>query len=247
MDEIVKLNCPNCGGKLNLNIFSNSVTCVYCGQSSLITGATGLINSQSRCPLCGDKDAVRKVSVMMLSQDPIVEHLRPPLKPKIPSLEEYLLSKRENQSDSTASIEKPPKKNMLLFIGLAAFLVILIFNIGFNNWNEALISVLLILAVGIMGYLAYRAWIYNNSVYKILESDYIKKIQKASDEKKHKMELLRGEYEKMAEDSWKKFELALKRWDYLYYCSRDGILFVPGGDRFTKVGEMMKYLYSDDM
>lgn len=247
MDEIVKLSCPHCGGKLNLNIFSNSVTCVYCGQSSLITGSTGLMNSQSRCPMCGDKDLVRKVSVLMFSQDPLKEHLRPPSKPRIPSIEEYLCSINEGAPDSFPAIENPRKKNLLIYLAVILFLFLIMTQVGFQEIGQVFFSILLILIIGAVGYYAYKAWLYNNSIYKALEVEYRLKTEQINEERVRKAETIRNEYEKMAQDSWKKFDLAMKRWDYLYYCSRDGILFVPGGDRYTKVGDMMRYLYSDDM
>ena len=43
MDELIKLSCPFCGGKLEIPLNSNKVTCSYCGQDSAITGAKGLI------------------------------------------------------------------------------------------------------------------------------------------------------------------------------------------------------------
>ena len=51
MSDLIKLNCPFCGGKLEIPINSNKVTCLYCGQDSLIPG---LVSSQSACPICGD-------------------------------------------------------------------------------------------------------------------------------------------------------------------------------------------------
>jgi hypothetical protein len=43
---------------------------------------------------------------------------------------------------------------------------------------------------------------------------------------------------------WQK---AMSRWELLYYCRRDNILFIPGASRQVAVKDYKAYLYSDEL
>ena len=38
------------------------------------------------------------------------------------------------------------------------------------------------------------------------------------------------------------YDLAMDRWDQLYYCERDDCVFVPGDDTYAPIAQMEKYL-----
>jgi len=241
MDNFIKMDCPSCGAKLKLDIFSNLANCEYCGKEIMLTGNTGIINSHCKCPICGDKDMVQKVSAMIHTGEPIVEHIRPPDKPRIPTYTEFMRTYKTESSSWSYDIDKPKKQNPWFFwgIGIFVFLIAVSSNPGDNPGTFFFFFFL----SGILGFLGYRAYNYNKTKLPPLESAYNDSVAR-----KPKVEdNSRDAYELMAKNWIQKWQLAMKRWEFLYYCKRDGILYVPGGDQHTTVRDMLNYLYTDDM
>lgn len=249
MDQIIKLNCPNCGGKLNTNIFSNTIVCEYCGQNSLVNGIAGLINSQSMCPLCHDKDMIQKVSAIILTQDPIIQHIRPPEKPRVPTFEEYLVNNKGNNVELVKPELKNKKKNTIILIGLGIlfffqFFILIASSDPGQNVGLSLFSLFLAIILIFFGYKAMR---FNKLEYPVIQEQFTKEIELYEENKVMQGEKSRIAYEKMAKRWMEKWTLAAKRWELLYYCKRDGILFIPGGNHYVPVKDILKYLYSEEM
>jgi len=252
MDAFIKLSCPFCGGKLDIPINSSKVTCTYCGQDSAITGATGLINKQSNCPICGDKDQVQKVSGIVLTDSPVARHLQPPEKPAMASFEEFA---------SRAPAAAPPKRNFKkspkwfpLTMSILFGVIVLFFIIGFiaepntaeDNTGRYLMFVGLVVIFGI-----FVAITRNISRKNRLVADKEKQFQEAQRaydaEQPHHMERLRKEYDVYVQNHSRNWQKAMSRWELLYYCRRDNILFIPGAPRQVSVKDYMAYLYSEEL
>lgn len=248
MDVMLKLNCPHCGGKLKLSVFSNRTTCEYCGQDSLITG---IVSAQSNCPICNDKDQVKRVSALMQTDDPIRQHVRPPDKPKIPTFDQYCWHKGITDTPLPAREFKKKDLTPFIVIGVICLFAMLIFFANAADKYDVTVNIILgfvfLAAAGVMGYIIFRRASYNSATFKVQEAEYQEKISQLRSEKEKNTSGLRDEYEQMAKDTVENWKLAMKRWELLYYCHRDHIIYIPGADHHVEVKDILKYLYARDM
>ncbi len=248
MDVLLKLNCPHCGGKLKLSVFSNRTTCEYCGQDSLING---IVAAQSNCPICQDKDQVQRVSALMQTDDLIKQHVRPPEKPKIPTFDQYCWHK--GIKDTPLPQRPFKKKDLTLFIVLGVISLIMTLAFFANAASKYDVAVNLVLGfvflavAGLMGFFVYKRARYNSVNFKFQEAAYQEQVSQLRLEKEKNTAGLRDEYEEMAKNTVENWKLAMKRWELLYYCRRDHIVYIPGSDHHVEVKDMLKYLYSKDM
>lgn len=69
MSDLITLNCPSCGGKLQVDPDSSTLTCNHCGNEHFVhrEGASVTLESYARCPKCGRNDRVEKVSAILRS------------------------------------------------------------------------------------------------------------------------------------------------------------------------------------
>jgi RNA polymerase subunit RPABC4/transcription elongation factor Spt4 len=250
MSDLIKLNCPFCGGKLEIPINSNKVTCLYCGQDSLIPG---LVKSQSACPICGEKDQVQKVSGLVLSDPAFAQHLRAPDKPRIPSFDEYLRT-QQSSTPITATAQKKKPFGIFLFLALysfgqAAYLFILVLSLAYSQATDylqdfnflpfAIIGFIFFIALGVLfAVLSGRAKRYNAS----LTSTPLSVAQVPLT----KTELIRSNYEAMAQSRMQAWNLAMKKWELLYYCKRDNIVFIPGAADHAPIAGMLAYINAEN-
>lgn len=250
MSDLIKLNCPFCGGKLEIPINSNKVTCLYCGQDSLIPG---LVSSQSACPICGEKDQVQKVSGLVLSDPAFAQHLRAPDKPRIPSFEEYFRS-QQTSTPITALTQKKKPFGIFLFLtlycfGQAAYLLILAVMLAYSQATEymqginylpfAIIGFIFFVALGFLfAVLAGRARRYNTALISAPLS--------VAQVPLTKTELIRSNYEAMAQSRMQAWNLAMKKWELLYYCKRDNIVFIPGKGEHAPIAGMLAYINAEN-
>jgi predicted RNA-binding Zn-ribbon protein involved in translation (DUF1610 family) len=81
--DFVALQCPNCGGKLNVTPESASLRCPSCGGEYLVRREAGsvLLEGYARCPRCGRNDQVRIVSAILREQSALAAELVPPQAP----------------------------------------------------------------------------------------------------------------------------------------------------------------------
>ena len=252
MDELIKLSCPFCGGKLEIPINSNKVTCSYCGQDSAITGSKGLINNQSACPVCGDKDQVQKVSGIILTDSPIAQHLRPPDKPAVLSFEEF--SRRVPAIPPPIKDFKKSSTTVVLIFaiitGLSFLYVVLGTLIQWNDYSARTMGFQMLAVVSpIFAVFAFISGknIKNNRAFKEKEKSFQESLRMYQEQCAQREETLRTEYESYARNSVGNWQKAMSRWELLYYCKRDNILFIPGASRHVPVKEFMAYLYSEEL
>jgi hypothetical protein len=246
---MLKLNCPFCGAKLTFSLFSNKATCSYCGQESLING---IINKQSFCPICQDKDQAQRVSALMQTHDPIAQHVRPPDKPQVPSFSQFCTSKGISKMPEPSRDFK--EKGLAPFIVLGIVAAIIMFNL-FGSVGSAESSskgVLIFFAIVFLGlaifsfFNVYKRQQYNKTELQQKEQVFEETFKNYLADKEKRESNLRDEYEKMAKGMVDKWQLAMKRWEMLYYCRRDHIIYIPGSGKYEELKDIIKYLYSQE-
>lgn len=250
MDTMLKLNCPYCGAKLTFSLFSNKATCNYCGQESLISG---IITKQSNCPVCQDKDQVQRVSALMQTNDPVAQHVRAPERPKIQSFTEFCANKDLplTQIPKRDFQEKSKGPYTLYGIFCIILMIILFSNIGTSEGASK--GILIFFAVIFLGLavflfsLAHKRANLNKIDLEINEKAYQQSLQTYLAEKEKQEDELHEEYEKMAKGIIDRWQLAMKRWEMLYYCHRDHIIYIPGSGKYEELKDILKYLYSQEL
>jgi predicted RNA-binding Zn-ribbon protein involved in translation (DUF1610 family) len=69
MADLITLNCPSCGGKLQVDPTSSKLTCNHCGNDHFVhrEGSSVTLESFARCPKCSRNDRVEKVTAILRS------------------------------------------------------------------------------------------------------------------------------------------------------------------------------------
>ena len=69
MNDLITLNCPSCGGKLQVNPDASMLVCEHCGTEHMIhrEGDAVTLESFARCPRCNRNDRAEKVSAILSS------------------------------------------------------------------------------------------------------------------------------------------------------------------------------------
>ena len=255
MGDLVQMNCPTCGGKLEIQKNSKSAVCQYCGNEHLIKPTEGDIpqDTYAKCPLCKKDDKVEKVTaIIRLNTE------------KSANKSEYQLSglaARLSPPDKPKFVPKPKKqklnfpqkkyfeKNYNQFGLIVLVLGILLFScMGLMILVEpdTLLTAILLLSVGIIVLGIHLI----KSSEKRRKDDEKKYIIKCFLENQKMNKKLQEEYEKRLEEvrvENEKIKLsrpnALKRWERLYYCYRDDCVFIPGEGSYSCLSEIKDYIY----
>ena len=97
--------------------------------------------------------------------------------------------------------------------------------------------------LGLLQSLAEEKWDKENTQFNKAWLEENKKIQQAWEEEKLKIHKVWEEENTRIQEQW---QGKLKRWDKLYFCHRDDIIFVPGEGTYASVEEMKEYLSVGD-
>ena len=131
MGDLITLNCPSCGGKLEVNSNTLVLTCQHCGSEHMVHRDSGVVTLESfaRCPKCGRNDRVEKVSaiynyksgsevlISKLAPPRQSDYMNSPIKP-IPDL-------KLPEKPKIIEIEDMPKQNKfaIILLGLLIFIL----------------------------------------------------------------------------------------------------------------------------
>ena len=272
MGDLITLNCPSCGGKLQIiNTTTSLLNCIHCGSEHLVrrTGGAVTLESFARCPMCGRNDRVEKVSAIYnyKSGAPLlISRLKPPdilatqrlRSLPIPELE--LPDKPEPQEIP----EKPQQKVSMIVLNLA-FLIIPagIFTAIFTSVLPEYKALGVILAILMAAVIAVIAEIPEDILAFIEIEKFRRKYdqhvidlrdQNAADHQEWEKEVQERTENHQKEKEWiltkntrreelkTLFERAYQRWEKLYYCHRDDSVFLPGEGTFVAVEQMKDFL-----
>jgi hypothetical protein len=268
MSEFVTLLCPRCGGKLNVAPNTHTLTCEHCGTEHIVRkGPDGIfLESFARCPVCSRNDRAEKVTAIIRTQtqdtdgftiqtvtsarkvgdqiktfteqvkvpvhssqtSELAKQLVPPLPPPFPAAPRASTSNCRQLSAwglvGSALLVAAPAS----LCGVSA--------LGTSTINEAA-TPLLFAGSG----LCLAAALAGGGVF-LLKA--IVPAERARNEQKralHEQEL--REYNARVQFERDRYNLAIDRWNRLYYCGRDDCVFLPGVGTHAPVLDMIDYLY----
>lgn len=221
MNDFVTLKCPSCGGKLTVKKNSPTYVCEYCGTEHKLREED--IEYFSRCPKCHRNDRVEKLTAILNKQDQLAMKFRPPENLKAVKYHRLIdTNKADKPLDWIAIDEKQEslftKKGKLF--GVGSFLAFVVSIFLFSNNEQGLvilISTLLLLGSIALIVFAVINWIKGKKDYNKYQKEFM-------NQKLIQTQKLR------------------KRYDEIYYCQRDDILFVPGEEGFAQSSNYEEFL-----
>ncbi len=216
--------------------------CPYCGRPNpqpnhIIFQKEAEIISPLSCPLCHHTDSVYKASELRRQQTSRLSGFIPVSQTftnsqgKVSSYTSFSGFSGTQISDLAKALEPPtkprePKEHSLWMIigilalgwvGLQAVICVLA---GMKQDASAAIFGVVLLGVVIAGFLWWR-----------------NRYKKQSEEYKINLEKYNRDQER-----WTR---AINRWENLYYCVRDGVIFIPGNSSYAYIDKLIDFIYSD--
>lgn len=264
MSDFITLQCPDCGGKLIVVNNTLSLKCEQCSTEYMIRREANrvFLESYACCPVCNRNDRAEKVSAILRSQtqntqgytyqnqvsterignsvrttnqqvpvpiqssqmSDLVKNLYPPPKPVMNALS------ATHQPSSTALYLA------LITSGLGACCLLASLTLFLNSSsvpqsNSTGAENFLVGGLVFVG-IAVLLFIYVVPGEK--RSNIIKKAA-AVDEQRASQVLF--------DEEMRKWNLAIQKWNQLYYCSRDECVFLPGSNTNAPIANMMGYIY----
>ncbi len=244
MSDFISLACPSCGhafpvaDKAHISeIVSKVQKCPACGVASILEGSAGnyWLETYAACPKCQKNDKAKKVTGFSKTPGGFYGYWNPPEKP---AKKQYVR-------------EAPPDRNNGIFLscgiifvfGVAFFLcfgcAMWSFPTGLLEGDLLANSPLVILSTMVLPLSCIAVGLI---VFIILVSQYVSKITNDAKESRRQKEYSRTEEQRMKTEIpvW---ERAMKRYDMVYYCERDDIVFIPATNEYDKPERLKELLY----
>ena len=143
-EYFITLQCPNCGGNLEIGRNISEYKCVHCGIEHIVKhGASGItLEAFARYPVCGRNDKAEKVSSILRSQVRETETFQYETKTTykkigrkvVPMEEKVAVPVKTTQASGLAKLLLPPQKPELLTLPNPKSLSTLA-----NSWSISLI------------------------------------------------------------------------------------------------------------
>lgn len=265
MDDFISLNCPACGGKLEIGENTSVLKCQHCGRDHIVRRQDGAVTLESfaRCPKCDRNDRAEKVEAIYkyktgssllnsLLEPPSLNDLKKPLLKSIPPY---------NPPPKPDLLENPEKETApILSLGYIMFAFSLLFFIGAIAADSSSFFVIFLSLFILFGLLLI---FFGKKQESKIELEYAKTISKI----KHKNEILIQNWKDKVstykqnyhEESTrikkenqqiikffnlkKKYKVqCMELWKQLYYCHRDDTIYLPGKGDYVQVEKMDDYL-----
>ncbi len=218
--ELFEHRCKNCGGTLKFKQEQTHTKCSYCQtEYEIRRNASGFVlNKFARCPICGENDLSRKLSAIEFEEIFLTDEGA--------QLTSKLASKiRKPKPPQLLENNKIPFKsylNKIIGLIIVGLIIELIgFNIFLNQYNQILFLLAqLIVVVAIFG------------IILVIHNYFLnKRVQKIKVFNHNSKELI-------------KFKQAEKKYNELYYCKRDGIVYsIDYHEKYFTLDNYYEYLY----
>jgi hypothetical protein len=253
--DLIPAVCPNCGGKLQVDPGADTLVCQFCGTEHLIrrnvSGAVTL-EAFARCPLCKRNDQVEKISAILHKQTSQSDGFIPQQKIYTDS-QGHTYSRTVNvpvQTVQASTLARrlvppppPPTKPTSRPIVVLLIFAIILAVVGVCGFIFA-----------VMGYISstssyYQSGALSSSVITALVCGFTPFLVSVGMFvlwyflRKKDQERLRLE-QSAINDAYQRWQQARARWEKLYYCGRDDIVFIPGEKTSATVADMIAYLYT---
>ncbi|MGA2489109.1 MAG: hypothetical protein ABSF99_02825 [Anaerolineales bacterium] len=235
--------CPNCGGNLQVDPGTDTVICQYCGTEHIIrrdTNGSVTLEAFARCPLCKRNDRSEKVSAIIKSQtgqsESVVQQQRVYTDSKghahlqtvnvpVKTVQTSDLARRLAPPPSPLIPSKVRSTRSLLIISIISMVLgivgIVLASTNSSDYAVCGVSGVILIPVAIVLFLV---WVIPRK----------KRQEKAMQQQAS----LNNAYQQ-----WKQ---ATSRWEKLYYCERDDIVFIPGEKTNAPVTNMLDYINSNN-
>jgi predicted RNA-binding Zn-ribbon protein involved in translation (DUF1610 family) len=256
--DLITLQCPNCGGKLQFAKNTTTLRCENCGAEHLVRqGANGVfLESYAKCPICNRNDKAEKVSSIIRSQvketesvtyqtrisykqignksQPIEEKIAVPVK----TVEKSDLARQLTFPERPPVARQPnPSVNsrswgnivLALLIAIGCCILISGMRIDAAGIFITFISLIIGAPLVIGGILIIK----HNAP---IEKERINKNKIAAEE-------IINNYKIEVNKENQKWERALSRYERLYYCQRDDCIFVQGESTSASINRLKEYLF----
>ncbi len=271
MKDLITLNCPSCGGKLQVNPNATTLVCEHCGSEHLVhrEGDAVTLESYARCPRCNRNDRAEKVSAILSSHTQNIdsEELRTevyytPSGQRISR--QVAVPKKMKQTSELAKKLSPPEKpkplpkprlkpypnkksNAFLIIGIILLVVsALIFTgtllAGFMEFFEDTGMFLICL---IPSFLAIVIGIVLTILGIVNHSRVKNKYQQAWSAVARRNRNVTQQWQEANDKHMANWQKAMDRWEALYYCHRDDCVFIPEEGTYAALSKMKDYLFED--
>jgi hypothetical protein len=253
--DFIPAVCPNCGGKLQVNPAVDTLICQFCGTEHLIrrnvSGAVSL-EAFARCPLCKRNDQVEKATAILNKQTSRSDGIVPQQR-IFTDGQGHTYTRMVNvqvQSTQTSDLAKrltPPSAPPTRATGRPIILLLIFAILSF----AAGACCFIFSALGLLQSSNF------SQPYEQLGSSMtsalvcsIPLVLGAVGMSVLWFFLRKKEQQRLAQEqnginiTYRRWQQALARWQKLYYCGRDDIVFVPGESNCANVSDMLGYLYA---
>jgi predicted RNA-binding Zn-ribbon protein involved in translation (DUF1610 family) len=271
MSDLITLNCPSCGGKLQVNPKATTLVCEHCGTEHMVhrDGDAVTLESFARCPRCNRNDRAEKVSAIMSSQTQNIDSQdwrtevyitptgqRASRQVPVPKVMKQMseLAMRLTPPEKPNPIPKPRllpypnrKSNALLIIGIILLVVsALMFAgtllAGMMELFEDTGMFLICLAPSLLAILAGIVL----TVLGIINHARVKnKYQQAWSFVARRNRDITQKWKETNDKRMSGWQRAMDRWDSLYYCHRDDCVFIPEEGTYAQLAKMKDYLFEE--
>lgn len=272
-NEIVSLQCPNCGGSLRVGKNLTNYKCEFCGMDHLVKHIDGGISLESyaRCPVCNRNDKAEKVSSIIRSQVKETESVTYQTKvtykqvgtKMMPVEEKIEVPIKSIESSDLAKQLSPPEKPILGPPPSS--------NVGCSSWSLGCSIVLFMIGVFLFVLFSYLsinpsisegvdgAGIFASVVMVIISGAIslipvgvgiliLMKLRPKEIEKKNNKRIEAeneiNSYNEKVRVTNQAWEYAMDRYERLYYCQRDDCVFIPGENTSSPITKLKEYLFS---
>jgi len=239
-----------------------SLRCEHCGIEHMIRREAGgvFLESYARCPICNRNDRSEKVTAILSSQ---TQNTQGFTYQNQVSTESYGNTIRTVNSQVPVPIQTsqmselakrllpPPKptindtvpvntSNKAIILALLTSIIgggclLLSFFVFFSSFSEtqpnigkALIYIFISLVIIGLAVLLFNSAQNERNSNKAIEAE--------AANKSRELQIQKYEWER-------KWNLAMQRWNQLYYCARDDCVFLPGTNTCAHINDMVGYLY----
>jgi predicted RNA-binding Zn-ribbon protein involved in translation (DUF1610 family) len=243
--DFITLTCPSCGGKLKTSQNTTSYKCPNCGNEHIIRQVDQNVHElYARCPDCLRNDKVEKVSSIIYTQTQELNGTVPITKSytdKDGRTSSYTAYQGFTGTQTTTLAQnlqppnqpKKPKKHSLPMYFLLGYLILMccegIVGLLYMVFYSHNIDFILVLLYVFLSLVILALMIYLIIVWK-------KRAKKETNSFPFRITKYQNDM-----FSW---QSAIINWKNLYYCFRDGCVFLPNRNWSSPIEKMKEYIFT---